>query len=157
MHSIDLEFLKQLIGSKVCDVEIYSQLLTDASEEGRIEVVELLLDIGVDTRAYNQALRFASDEGHSEVVKLLIHNRVGARIRNNAPTDKTGAGHRVNADSLTQGTSERNNISRSTLSALSNLYSKIVNVFIKQGRVMTNNAKLFCRNLSLRVKKLSVK
>jgi hypothetical protein len=50
MHSIDLEFLKQLIGSKVCDVEIYSQLLTDASEQGRIEVVELLVDIGVDAR-----------------------------------------------------------------------------------------------------------
>jgi ankyrin repeat protein len=52
--------------------------LLSATREGHLEIVQLLLKHGADTKSINNALRFAIQRGHLEIAKLLLENGVDA-------------------------------------------------------------------------------
>jgi len=69
----DLKTVESLL-SKVDPSDNYNEAIQDASENGHVEVVRLLLtDDRVDpSDQHNHPIRWASSKGHIEVVRLLL-------------------------------------------------------------------------------------
>lgn len=64
--------------------------LLDASRDGQLSIVKMLLDAGADVNALNKygdtPLLWASYNGHNEVVKLLLIAGADANIKNKMGT-----------------------------------------------------------------------
>ena len=59
--------------------------LVDASEDGRVEVVRLLIAAGADVHRYGDyALRAASLNGHAEVVQMLLYAGANVHARDSS-------------------------------------------------------------------------
>jgi ankyrin repeat protein len=78
--------LKYLLEKKKAKIKKNEQLLIIASDNGHKDIVELLLDKGIDINQKSEywkrnALHVASEKGHSEIVELLIDRGIDINLQ----------------------------------------------------------------------------